>query len=64
MGLSLVIFENPTADEAYPLLATHDPAIIATVRHLILQRLGGQQPGKVLPLQTVSPSQGRDHADT
>jgi hypothetical protein len=63
MGLSLVIFENPTAEEAYPLLATHDPAIIATVRQLILQRLGGTQPGKVVPLQAVRPSKGRDHAE-
>ena len=47
MPLSLVIFNNPTPYEAHPLLATHDPIIIAVVRRLLLERLGAddQQSG-------------------
>ena len=42
MSLSLVIFDNPTPDEALPLLATHDPTVIAVVRQALLARLGDQ----------------------
>src|SRR5262249_40024590 len=41
MPLSLVVFENLPTHEAYPILATQDPAIIALVRRLIDTRLRG-----------------------
>jgi hypothetical protein len=50
MPLSLVIFENPSEEEAYPLLATRDPAIIAIVRRLLMDRLAEKPTGTVLRL--------------
>ena len=50
MALSLVIFENPSEEEAYPLLATRDPAIIAIVRRLLMDRLTEKPTGSVLRL--------------
>ena len=51
MPLSLVIFENPSSEEAYPLLATRDPAIISIVRRLLMDRLAEEPTRPVLPLQ-------------
>jgi hypothetical protein len=60
MPLSLVIFDNPTPEEARALLATHDPTIIAAVRRLLLQRLGEEPGARVLPLQPrQAPPKGR-----
>jgi hypothetical protein len=58
MPLSLVIFDNPTPEEARALLATHDPAIIAAVRRLLMERLGDEPGARVLALQPC-PAQPR-----
>jgi hypothetical protein len=50
MPLFLTIFEGPTPDSAMPLLATHDPEILAAVRQLLLDRLI-EGAGPVIPLR-------------
>ena len=59
MSLSLIIYEHPTPAETYPLLATRDPVIIATLRELILERLGDEQPTP--PMRLVTPCQMNPH---
>jgi hypothetical protein len=60
MPLFLTIFEGESPSEAQPLLATHDPAIIAAVRRLLLARLGHESRGKLLPLPRFPKSQQDD----
>ena len=50
MPLSLVILDGPTPATAHPILATSDPAILAAVCQLLLQRLADAPTGAVLSL--------------
>jgi hypothetical protein len=50
MPLSLVIFEDTSPDDAHPLLATHDPVIIAAVRRMLMERLGDPRTAPVMQL--------------
>jgi hypothetical protein len=51
MAFSLVIFENSSEDEPYPVVATRDPSIIAIVRRLLMDRLADERPKPLLHLQ-------------
>lgn len=42
MPLSIVVFDDSAPEDPRPLLATHDPAVIAIVRKALLERLEGQ----------------------
>jgi hypothetical protein len=67
MSLSLVIYDNPSPEEAYPLIATRDPEIITLVRRLLMARLGGEPMGKILALDhrdSPSPRKTRSHGTT
>jgi hypothetical protein len=60
MPLSLIIYENLSPEETYPLLATQDPDIIAVVRRLLMARLGDNA-SKVLCLNRLPGSYSEDN---
>jgi len=65
MPLFLVILDGPTPQTSHPVLATHDPSIIAVVRGLLLERLEDKSAGKILPLCRPKPTHQKEqrHAE-
>ena len=65
MSLFLTIFEGTTPADARPIVAISDADIVATVRSLLLERLGDEPTRKVVhlkPMPKVSREHGtRDH---
>lgn len=53
MSLFLTIFEGVTPSDARPLIAINDPEIIATVRDMLVKRLGKERRPSPMAEQTV-----------
>ena len=53
MPLFLTIFEGATPATARPILAINDPAVMAAVRRLLLERLADAPVAKVSPLRPI-----------
>jgi hypothetical protein len=60
MSLFLTIFEGTTPADARPVVAINDAQIIATVRCLLLERLGDEPTRKVVHLKPM-PKVSREH---
>jgi hypothetical protein len=62
MAIFLTVFEGDSPAHARPVLATADPTIIAVVRRLLMERLGDEPTGTLMPLPTRlarTPRKGR-----
>jgi hypothetical protein len=63
MPIYLTLYEGETAAHAQPVIATSDPAIIALVRRLLLQRLSGDPLSQRIPRPRREPPNGQEPHD-
>lgn len=51
MPLFLTVLEGPSPQQAIPLLATQDPQLIQQFVRELVNRLGEEAPGRLVPLR-------------